>query len=387
MHILVVPSEHLVTQKNPLAGIFQYEQARALAKVGHSVGIISTGTISVRNLLSGYPYKKNENFGNLQVIRCYEQALLPRRFLLPSWQKYLQIRLFKKSFLIYIEKYGLPDIVHAHNILFAGVIAKWIKEKYGIPFLLTEHSSIVGRNLISTSYNYLMKEVLKNADYLTCVSSSFATVLGKRFDVHFNVLHNIVDELFFHYPLKKRPHNNFIFLNAASLDQNKNHKILIEAFFLAFKNKSAKLNIAGEGGKKDELIKLTKLLGIESQVNFLGRLSRDELCKRMLESNCFVLSSNYETFGVVLIEALASGIPLIATRSGGPRDIVTEANGILVNVGAVEELSQAMKFMFINSESYDSNVLRAEAFNKFGEGSFVSCVENLYAQILNSKNN
>lgn len=381
MHVLIIPSEPLVTEKTPLGGIFQYEQAKALAKAGYRVGIVATGFISLRDLFSGYPYKKEEHGRNLHIVRAYKFSIIPRRFISPQWFQSLQIKLFKIYFLKYVSANGMPDIIHAHNVLFAGVIAAWIKREYGIPFLLTEHSSAFKRGHVPKKYNGLMQGVVESASFLTCVSTSFAPILQNRFAKDFYVLPNMVDELFFSKPLRVKGNNNYIFINAASCDENKNQQLILRSFALGFKGTSARLKIVGEGPLMSELMVLAKSLDVESQIIFLGRLSRHALCEEILNADCFVLSSNYETFGVVLIEALACGIPLIATKSGGPEDIVNQANGLLVDTCSVEQLGNAMKYMFKNSINYDPLILRNEAQRKFGEKSFISSVERFYSSI------
>lgn len=382
MNILVIPSEPLVTKKHPLGGIFQYEQSMALARAGHKVVIISTGYLSIKDFVNGYPYEKYEKYENLEIFRYYKYSFIPRRFITPKYMSRLQIKLFKFFFLKYINNNGLPDLIHAHNFLFAGVISGWVKENFSIPLLITEHSTAFARNLIPSSFNSVFDEVIKKTDYLTCVSTPFAKILLNKFNVEFNILHNIVDDLFFKNPLPDRTIKNFIFLNAASLEDKKNHKFLIEVFANNFKGSCASLRIAGDGPLMLDLVELTKLLGVENQVVFLGQISRISLCQEMLNANCFVLSSTYETFGVVLIEAMASGLPLIATKSGGPEDIINQNNGILIDQNSSEQLSNAMNYMYLNAHTYHPEALRKEAKDRFGHKSFVDKVTKIYQEII-----
>jgi len=102
-----------------------------------------------------------------------------------------------------------------------------------------------------------------------------------------------------------------------------------------------------------------------------------------LDADCFVLPSRYETFGVVLIEALASGLPLIATKCGGPEDIVNCGNGVLVEIDNVELLAEAMRALKRNKHKYDANRLREEAILRFGEAAFVNNVLPIYEAAIN----
>ena len=101
-------------------------------------------------------------------------------------------------------------------------------------------------------------------------------------------------------------------------------------------------------------------------------------------NNCdtFVLASRYETFGVVYIEALACGKPVIATKCGGPNSIVNENNGYLVNIDDIEALSNSMKLMFQNIENYDARLIRKECEKKYNPQVIASELEEIYLNLL-----
>ena len=172
------------------------------------------------------------------------------------------------------------------------------------------------------------------------------------------------------------------------LTHNKNQKLLINAFALGFKkNTNVFLRIAGYGELEQKLKNLVKEYALEERITFLGRLSQDRVREEMQNADCFVLSSNYETFGVVLIESLACGAPLIATRCGGPEDIVKEDNGILIDVGDKKALVEAMHYMYKNNTKYNRTTLSKRTIEKFSEKAFVDRVTSLYNRILKGYEN
>ena len=171
-------------------------------------------------------------------------------------------------------------------------------------------------------------------------------------------------------------------MNIASLDANKDQATLIEAFALYFKDKRASLRIGGNGSLLGDLRKLVRRLEVENQVTFIGHLDRPLVIREMHDADCFVLSSHQETFGVVLIEALACGTPVISTRCGGSEDIVNEKNGLLVPLGDITSLGEAMVQMTQTKGEYDAGALREECRSRFGDEAFVNNAKKFYIKAL-----
>lgn len=134
--------------------------------------------------------------------------------------------------------------------------------------------------------------------------------------------------------------------------------------------------------KKDKkLIALTKKLGVERQVRFLGELTRKQVKQEISESDAFVLSSEYETFGVVLVEALALGKPVIATKCGGPESIVISEVGYLVEK-ILKKLASALVAFVENKNKFDANFIREYCRSSFGEKAIVEKLEKIYSAAL-----
>ena len=141
------------------------------------------------------------------------------------------------------------------------------------------------------------------------------------------------------------------------------------------------------GSAKDRAIplqieNLIKHLNLETSVILLGKLDREKVLEEIAACNAFVLSSEIETFGVVLIEALSQGKPIIATDSGGPRDIVTESNGFLVSLNE-EDLIEAMENMYMNYSQFDQNKIREDGLNKYNSRIIISRLESVYKEAIN----
>lgn len=376
MHILIIPGEGL-NKNNIYRSIFEINQGKALKNYGNKVGLISINMVgSIYALLKRQIPKPVEFLKALKKvwhIVFYKNNSLEKHiiydlivyemhgyYLLPGKIKayqYYKTKTGLKAFEAYIKDNGLPDIIHAHSrFLDAALIAQAIKKKYQIPFVLTDHSSFYSRGLVKVQQIPSVRGVINDAAVWIVVSPQLGVLIEEKvtgLNKKWIFIPNVLDDIF--EPLEIRNSSDhsplFTFLNIASLEQIKGHSILLKAFSNSFKgNNKVILKIGGEGNLKDELKTMVNELGISNQVEFLGQLSRKEVVERLYSCNAFVLPSLYETFGVVLIEALACGKPVIATKCGGPETIVDKSNGFLINVNDVDALSQAM-FNIISSHN------------------------------------
>jgi len=379
LKILIIPSWY-PNSFNSLSGIFFKEQAEALAKNGHHVSVIYTSSYSVLEIAK---YKKivlkSSNFTEKDVeTYMVEYPSIPKLYTLKDK---ISLFFFKKKFTQYIAKNGLPDIVHLHSFV-AGKFALWIKEKYDVPYVVTEHFSGFARGLVSKSNMQLAKQVFSNSNANIAVSNEFTKLLKDKFDGEFQYIPNIVNIDFFNLVQKKND-KIFKFINVAFLDKNKNQSMLIKAFAKIFKNNHhITLTIVGDGTEYNELKELINKLQMKKQIFLYGRASRDEVKKLLQQSDAFVLSSQYETFGVVVVEAMACGLPVIATRCGGPESIVqNERVGVLCDIDE-HSLAESMKYLYKNRDKYDNKFIAQYTKENFSEEAVCEQLEVIYKEIL-----
>ena len=386
-----MPSEHYLTERRPLAGIFQSHLAEALKNKGHNVCIVSAGLIPARFVLS-YPYKPNENYQGIKIYRLYRRLCLPGRLINKLFYQKI-VSFYLKLFHKCITENFKPHLVHAHNCLFAGIAARQIKRRFHVPYIITEHSSIFMHKKLSYKHKELISTALTDSAVNTVVSNALKKKFYELFPAEkkpFHTVFNIIEKQFVDInenTIRKFSNktSSFVFLNVASLDRNKNQAGLLRAFSKAFKGQhNLKLKLVGHGSLMDSLKNLTSDLGIEKQVEFLGLLGRRDILQEFLKCNAFVLSSYHETFGVSLIEALACGKPVISTRCGGPEDIVDESNGLLVPPGDVESMAYALREIYqrILNGYFDCISIRSKIIQKFGPDAIVDKLEKYYLQAI-----
>ena len=105
--------------------------------------------------------------------------------------------------------------------------------------------------------------------------------------------------------------------------------------------------------------------GLTARITLMGLKSQQEIQNLISESDVFVLASRKETFGVVYIEAMAKGLPVIATPCGGPEEFVNHENGLLVPCNRVNELTDALKYMHKNINEYNRDKIRESTLKNF----------------------
>jgi len=386
MHILIIPSWY-PKKTNEITGSFFREQAIALSKHDNKIGIISPQLRSLKSMGSIFsgPYGMTSNLDEgMLTLRSHGMSWLPKIPYVSTWGWVNHgMKLFKN----YRTECGDPDIIHAHCLFNGGLLAHAISEKYGIPYVVTEHSTAFTRGLIKSWQKRMALPVTLNAKSLFAVSEAFSEFLNSFFNnrVNWECMHNIVSSRFENY-CHSSNHNNsdiFTFCNISTLDHKKGLDVLIQAFAKSFsKMKQIKLKIAGSGHLRNKLIRLTDELNISDQVEFVGTLSRDAVVNMIADSNSYVLSSRFETFGVVLIESLTLGKPVIATRCGGPESIIRPQDGFIVEKNNIPALSDAISRMYTNYNSFDFSEIRKSSIERFGEITITNKLINRYNKIL-----
>lgn len=383
-HILIIPSWY-PQAVGDIGGSFFREQAIALSKRGYKVGVIAPIFRSLRDwkgvFFKPYGFQQESDEG-VVTYRWHGVNFTPRvnKFSKASW-----VRAGLKLFNAYVKNNGMPDIIHVHSLLYAGFVAEKINFEYKIPYVVTEHSSAFARGLVSRKETEDLQVVVANSSENIAVSGAFKEYLGSEFENSlWGYIPNIVNDEFLRADLiVNKPNKNFTFINVCLLSENKRVDLLIKAFAEVSKGITGlKLKIGGDGSIKEQLIELTQQLGITDHVEFLGSLSRVEVLKHVSESDAFVLASEYETFGVVLIEALALGKPVVATRCGGPESIVTSKVGYLVEKNSVQSLAQGMKNLYAHKKDFTAESIRQYCHDNFGEDAVVGKLGEIYQTVL-----
>lgn len=387
MNVLIIPS-FFYDKYNPTSGSFFLEQAQALQKKGHNVFIAYCDTYSVKQFDRWFRYsEKNEEKAGIPVYR--KRAFCPLKH---GSGFYGCHERFAKEIIKLYEAHLADkkiDIIHAHCCAWAGYAAMKLSEKTGIPYVITEHSSLYSLkgNQIRGRYRAALEESFRNAKKVICVSGALKEVI-KPFAQNIEIIGNVINCNLFHCETVKRNTDEMRFLTVLHMNHenqihNKGMDLLLNSFSEVTKQcPTARLLIGGDGSARKNLESWISERNLADKVIMLGGLSRQEVARQMQQCDVFVLPSRYETFGVVYAEAMACGKPVIATRTGGPDSFVTEQTGILIDVEDQEQLTQAMLYMAENHHKYDSKKIRAHIEDLFSMDAVARQLEEIYRKIV-----
>jgi glycosyltransferase involved in cell wall biosynthesis len=285
-----------------------------------------------------------------------------------------------------IAKDFIPDIIHSHMIhanLMASVFKLFNRR---CKLIATAHNILEGSNSLMLGYHF----VNRVADWTTNVSQeAFAHFITQKYfqASHASFIPNAIDTDSFN-PVKYNRQSirgqlhiepdKYVFFSAGRLQYQKNYQLLLRAFAaLTSTFANGLLVIAGDGSERDNLEALAINLGIAHQTYFLG--SRADVGALMSMSDCFVLSSHFEGFGLVVAEAMAMQLPVIATDCGGVKEVMG-GFGRLIKPEHLNDLTAAM---LLQTQSQNNNrvACRNHIERNYSVPSVISQWQQLYASV------
>ena len=387
MKLFIIPSWY-PTEIHPESGSFFRDRASILQKNGIEIII---GTPVTHSLKDFFRFSHNNTI-QVDINGELPTYLLESINIFPKMEKLFFKRYKKFAITIFnklLETHGLPDLVMIHSSLWAGGALGEILNKNDIPFVLTEH---LKEFLIPNGFSTFQKNIIHNtysmASQILLSSSPLKNAISKYFNPHkskLNLLPNPVDESLF--TLRKIPNNKpqFTIVCISLFRPEKRIDLVLESFNnLVHSGIKAKLKLIGDGPLKHEIENQIHKLGISDLVELPGYLPQKQIIDELHNSHFLVLPSDIETFGMVLVEAQACGLPVVATDCGGPKDIITAESGILVTPGSVSELTGGMKKLIRSFDKFDPSEIRNSVIQKFGQQSYAESIINITTNLIKS---
>ncbi|MDP6908199.1 MAG: glycosyltransferase [Flavobacteriales bacterium] len=290
-----------------------------------------------------------------------------------------------------------PDIIHSH-LLDAELVSRnktsnsisYITHWHGCPDLTNPvpFNKLLSReNIWKWNTKRILKTQYRNcSNHFLCISEFIKKYVQQNLGINENnitVLHNAIDLNLFqpkHLPKK----DGFRLINIGSLQANKNHFFLLRLMKKLVDEgyDDIYLDVYGEGPELNPLLKEKKELGLGEKVVFHGIV--DNIEQQLDRAHLLVHSAWHEPFGLILVEAMACGIPVISFNTGGPSELVVDdVNGYLTNKGDLVKFADRVVQLYMNREKLDMLGLNAQGHARsFGLEAYTQKVEKLYEKLL-----
>lgn len=354
--------------------VFERNLAHALVNVGHEVNILAPKTKGRKDI-------EKDNGTTIYRLKAYP---------IPFATNY-KITLFPYLAVKKILNKLKPDVIHSHAIIAGiGQASLRIARQMKIPVVATNH--IMPENLLMyiSKFKWLM-HVLKEAmwknlvkvhnkcDFVTSPTQTALNYLTQRGlivphkpisnGINLNVFKprnfSEIGDIKNKYHLPDKP----IILYTGRISGEKSIDVLIKALPYVFREIDAHFAMTGEGREKKNIIKLVEKLGIKEKASFLGFVPSDEFPMVYNCASVFAISSTAELQSIVLMEALASGLPAVAVNSGALPELVHDGkNGFLFEVGDSKEMAQ--KLVTILGDEKLRNKMSGESLKIISEHDF-----------------
>lgn len=359
------------------SGVLATELGKALAEKGHSIHFIT--------------YQQPVRLGSFNANIYYHEVSVPAYplFDYPPYETALastmvDVIINQKIDLLHVH-YAIP---HASAAYMARQIL--LKEGISVPVITTLHGTditLVGRD---KTYSPVVTFSMNESAAITAVSKNLRDETYKNFKVEkpIEVIYNFVDAKRFNKkaitPFKQliAPNNEKILLHASNFRKIKRVEDVVYIFEKVNKKIPSKLLFVGDGPERSAVEDLCRKTCARTDIRFLGR--QEEMEEILAISDLFLLPSEYESFGLVALEAMAASVPVISTNVGGlPEIIINGVTGYLSNVGDIEDMSNNVIQVLSDERKLDNmkkNAL-AQAW-KFDISNIVPQYEDLYHRVL-----
>jgi glycosyltransferase involved in cell wall biosynthesis len=205
---------------------------------------------------------------------------------------------------------------------------------------------------------------------------------------HIDIIPNVVDMNAFasrRVPRKADRPRRLLFVGEMETSIKGVDYLLGAVSILRDRGHELQLDLVGDGRNRREYEASARRMGVADVCAFHGSVSHEGVAQMMSEADLFVLPSLAETFGVVLAEALAAGLPVVATRCGGPEEIVTPDVGVLVDAADSSALADGIEEVLSKLHKFSAEHLREVAESRYGQESVAGRLITLYRQVISSR--
>lgn len=373
------------TSENTYGGVFVREHAKAVRTAGNEVVVLHTARASkeCRGL-----WKLEEELDpslneGIPAYHVYHRSLPPRG---ASYPLYLwsAIKAFRR-----LRAEGFePDVIHAH-IYDAGVPAAMIGKRFGYPVVITEQYSGFPQRQLNKASVWKARYAFGHAGCALPVSDYLQNAIS-AYGIHprFEIVPNVVDtSLFFaaERKAKRDGEKKMVFVGNLEPTHIKGFPTLVAALVsLRERRRDWRLDVIGEGPARSEYERMVAESGLAEFVAFHGTKRKGEVAEMMRAADLFVLPSRYDNMPCAVVEAMASGLPVVSTAVGGIPEMVSKGTGILVPPSDPPALANALDSVLSNLDSYDRVKIADAARSRYGLEAVGAQLQRIYNSVLSA---
>ncbi|CAG9611785.1 N-acetyl-alpha-D-glucosaminyl L-malate synthase [Bacillus rhizoplanae] len=358
------------------SGVVGTELGKLLAERGHEIHFIT----------SGLPFRLNKVYPNI-----YFHEVTVNQYSVFQYPPYDLALASKMAEVAHREKL---DVLHVHYAIPHAICAYLAKQMIGdnIKIVTTLHGTDITILGSDPSLNNLIRFGIEQSDVVTAVSHSLIEETYELVNTQKEIetVYNFIDERVYfqrdmsqlrkEYGIQK---DEKVLIHISNFRKVKRVQDVVQSFALIVKQAKVKLLLVGDGPEFCTIVQLVKNLGIEDRVLFLGK--QDNVAELLAMSDVMLLLSEKESFGLVLLEAMACGVPCIGTRIGGIPEVIQHGKtGYTCGVGDIEGVAQ-QAIQLLQDDTLHAKMAKRSmqvAYEQFGSEKIVSQYEAIYYDIL-----
>ncbi len=378
LHVLVVPSWY-PNGVDKLMGQYHIDFCEALSSLDNvKVNMLYVYRHGL-SMAKDYFFGKKEFEDKFDKFSCFGRKMLDVSKFSFDMQMKSYAKLLYKAYKKYEKIHGKPDVLHAQVALPSGYACVMLSKKINVPVIMTEHFS--GYLRFFDCQNKKYNDIVMKEAKITCVSS-FMVEEYKEKGVNADVLPNVVECKTFDKTREKRPEGRYNLVSLCAMRPGKRLENIIEAIkTLKEEIPAIHYTAIGDGELLEYYKKYANDSGLSEYVSFVGRKNHDEIAEIFTKMDCMLIPSDVETFAIPAVEAMAAGIPVVATKTQGPKMFLDDTCSIMCEIDDVKDLTRAIGEMYENLDNFDSEKLKATA-KKFDSTEVARLSYKYYMEII-----
>ncbi len=356
------------SKKQPGYGVFIQEQAQILSQY-----VNVTIFLLKRSLI---PYEKKTIQNRVSIIeKGFPFGKIKNEKTLSLWAN-------KLSSLVQKHHKRFPfDLIHCHDH-YAAFAGKIISDQIHLPYIVTLHNTSISTGILDHWKKSYISKILSPAQVVIAVGPKLQKTLQNDYKIpEVRIIPNFIDLERFYPPVSSPSLRPFCFLFVGDLEQRKGVTDIVECFCMT--NDDCHLHIVGTGPEKQNMIKIAEKYKKTENLIFYGHVPNEKIPNIYRKCHAYLSLSTAETFGITVLEAMACGLPVIYTPSGGPEYIAKDPYSIMVDKSDKFSIVGAMQTMMSNYTNIDRSVIRDHVVQEFGTKTIINKIMKIYRESAN----